>query len=254
MRPPSATDAGLAAVVAAAIVLELALRGTDAPTVAAVPLSLAIAVPLAWQRAAPLAAAAAIGAAILGWAAAADDLAPNTLFVPPLLAFYHLGAHPERRRALQGTLLIAALAIATPVVAGTGFEDALFVAVLLGAPWIGGRVSRRHRDVAQRLAAVAEDLRRERGEHERLAVLAERTRIAAELNDAVAHALTEILMQAGAASQAIADDPDTATAALRAVQERGRAAVLELRRMLVLMRASKAPQASTNARVDRRIR
>jgi hypothetical protein len=45
-------------------------------------------------------------------------------------------------------------------------------------------------------------------------------------------------MQAGAASKAIADDPDTATAALRAVQDCGRATVLELRRVLVLMRAS----------------
>jgi signal transduction histidine kinase len=254
MRRPPATDAGLATPVAAAIALELALRGTDAPMGAAIPLSLAIALPLAWRHAAPLAAAAGVAAAILGWAAAADDLAPNTLFIPPLVAFFCLGAHPERRRALQGTLLIAALAIATPMVAGTGFGEALFVAVLLGAPWIGGRVVRRHRDVAQRLAAVAEDLRRERDEHERLAVLAERTRIAAELNDAVAHALAEILMQAGAASRAIANDPETATAALRAVQERGRAAVLELRRMLVLMRAGTAPQLPTIARVDRRHR
>jgi signal transduction histidine kinase len=252
MRRPPAMDAGLAAAVAAAIALELALRGTDAPTGAAVPLSLAIALPLAWRRAAPLAAAAGVAAAILGWSAAADDLAPNTLFVPPLLAFFHLGAHPERRRALQGTLLIAALGIATPMVAGTGVGEALFVAVLLGAPWIGGRVVRRHRDAAERLAAVAEELRRERDEHQRLAVLAERARIAAELNDAVAHALAEILMQAGAASKAIANDPDTATAALHAIQERGRAAVLELRRMLVLMRAGTAPQLSTNARVDRR--
>jgi signal transduction histidine kinase len=179
---------------------------------------------------------------------------PEHAVCPTARRLLYLGAHPERRRALQGTLLIAALAIATPMVAGTGFGEALFVAVLLGAPWIGGRVVRRHRDVAQRLAAVAEDLRRERYEHERLAVLAERTRIAAELNDAVAHALAEILMQAGAASKAIANDPDTATAALRAVQERGRAAVLELRRMLVLMRAGTAPQVSTNARVDRRQR
>jgi signal transduction histidine kinase len=248
VRRPPATDAGLAAVVAAAIALELALRGTDAPTAAAVPLTLAIAVPLAWRRAAPLAAAAAVAAAILGWAAAADDVAPNTLFVAPLLAFFHLGAHPERRRALQGTLLIAALAVATPAVDETGLGDALFVAVLLGAPWLGGRVVRRHRDAAQRLAAVAEELRRERDEHERLAVLAERTRIAAELNDAVAHALAEILMQAGAASNAIANDPETATAALRAVQERGRAAARELRRMLVLMRASpsrETPASST---------
>jgi signal transduction histidine kinase len=120
--------------------------------------------------------------------------------------------------------------------------------MLTGAPWLGGRVVRHHRDAAERLAAVADDLRRERDEHERLAVLAERARIAAELNDAVAHALAEILMQAGAASKAIADDPDTATAALRAVQDRGRAAVLELRRMLVLMRASPSremPSSST---------
>jgi signal transduction histidine kinase len=125
-----------------------------------------------------------------------------------------------------------------PAIAGTAFvDDAAFIVVFLGAPWLGGRLVRRHRDATERLAAVAEDLRRERAEHERLAVLAERARIAAELNDAVAHAVAEILMQAGAASKALGEDPDAATTAMRSVQERGRAAVLELRRMLVLMRA-----------------
>jgi signal transduction histidine kinase len=188
-------------------------------------------------RAAPVAAAASVSAAIVGWSAAADEFGPNLLFAAPLIAFFHLGAHRERRRALQGLLLIPALPIAMSVVAGTGLTDAPFDVALMGAPWLGGRGVRRHRDAAQRLAAVADDLRRERHEHQRLAVLAERARIAAELNDAVAQALTEILIQSGAASQAIADDPDTATTALRVVQERGRAAVLELRCRLVLMRA-----------------
>ncbi len=239
-RPPVA-DSTLAAVFAAAIGIELALRGTDAPTAAAIPLSLGVAIPLAWVRVAPVAAAAVVSVAIVGWSAAADEVAPNLLFAAPLLAFFHLGAHPDRRRAMQGLVLIPALSIATTVVAGTGFEDTPFDIALTGAPWLGGRGVRRHRNAAQRLAAVAEDLRRERDEHQRLAVVAERARIAAELNDAVAHALTEILVQSSAASNAIADDPDAATAALRVVQERGRAAVLELRRMLVLMRADASP-------------
>jgi len=238
MRRPDPRDAALAALVAAAIATELALRCTDAATAWAVLLTAAISLPLAWWRTAPVAAAAGAGAALLGWTVAADDLAPNALFVPLILAFYGVGAHVPRRGALHGILLIAALAVAAPVVAGTAFfDEAPFTVVFLGAPWLGGRLVRRHRDATERLAAVAEELRRERAEHERLAVLAERARIAAELNDAVAHALGEILMQAGAASKALAHDPEAATTALRAVQERGRAAVLELRRMLVLMRA-----------------
>ena len=241
MRRPPLTDAALAALYAAGMCAELAAGGTDAPTAAAIPLTIAAAVPLAWVRVAPLAVAAVVSAALIGWSAAADEVAPNLLFAAPLIAFFHLGAHTDRRRARQGLLLIFALPIGTTAVAGTVFSDVPFDIALLGAPWLGGRAVRRHRDAADRLAAVAEDLRRERAEHERLAVLAERTRIAAELNDAVAHALTEILIQSGAASKALADDPDTAVTALRVVQDRGRAAVLELRRMLVLMRAE-APQ------------
>lgn len=133
--------------------------------------------------------------------------------------------------------------------ARTGLAEALFVAVLPGAPWMGGRVVRRHRHAAARLAAVAE----EPAAGARRAPTTGRARRAhadrCRAQRRVAHALAEILVQAGAASKAIADDPDTATVALRAVRERGRGPVLELRRMLVLMRAGTAPHVSTDARI-----
>jgi signal transduction histidine kinase len=111
---------------------------------------------------------------------------------------------------------------------------------VVGSPWFGGRLARGHADRAKRLADLAAELERERAEHERLAVLAERARIAAELNDAVAHSLAEITLQAGAAAELLPSDPERARGALRTVQERGREALLELRRMLVLMRAGAA--------------
>jgi signal transduction histidine kinase len=67
---------------------------------------------------------------------------------------------------------------------------------------------------------------------------ADRARIAAELNDAVAHGVADVLMQANAAAEILERDPDAAAAALRAVQERGRATLGELRRMLFVMRAA----------------
>jgi len=60
--------------------------------------------------------------------------------------------------------------------------------------------------------------------------------IADELNDAVADGVTDVLMRANAAAEILERDPEAAAAALRAVQERGRATLGELRRMLFVMR------------------
>lgn len=69
------------------------------------------------------------------------------------------------------------------------------------------------------------------------AVLEERQRLARELHDVVAHGLSVIVLQAGAARRVAATDPDRAGAALATIEQAGRDALVEMRRLLGVMRA-----------------
>ncbi len=93
-------------------------------------------------------------------------------------------------------------------------------------------------EVAGRLAVA--DYDRERGAHE--AVSAERTRIARELHDIVAHAVSVIVVQADGAKYALRTDPDAAEQALGAIATTGRDALRELRRTVALLRTEHAPE------------
>jgi signal transduction histidine kinase len=83
----------------------------------------------------------------------------------------------------------------------------------------------------------------------REAVAEERARIAREMHDSVAHSVSVMVLQAGAAEQVLAVSPDRARESLQTIQDIGREAIVELRRMLGLLRdpvedASLAPQPS----------
>jgi signal transduction histidine kinase len=73
------------------------------------------------------------------------------------------------------------------------------------------------------------------------AVLDERTRIARELHDIVAHAVSLIVVQAGAAEPVVEEDPSFAREALRAIRTTGAGALAEMRRMVVVLREGDEP-------------
>jgi len=89
--------------------------------------------------------------------------------------------------------------------------------------------SRAHQQRADDLAAASE-------ERARLAAEAERRRIARELHDIVAHSLSLMVVQAGGAEQIVRTDPDRAAAALGTIQGTGRQALVEMKRLLGLLR------------------
>ncbi|WP_446222673.1 sensor histidine kinase [Nocardia sp. IBHARD005] len=93
-------------------------------------------------------------------------------------------------------------------------------------------------EVAARLAVA--DYDRERRAHD--AVAAERTRIARELHDVIAHAVSVIIVQADGAKYALRQDPDTAERALATIAGTGRDALRELRRTVALLRTEHAPE------------
>jgi signal transduction histidine kinase len=232
---PRAADAALALVLAALVQWEILTTDVTGPKWLLVPAGLAITVPLAWRRVAPLpallfvmAAAAAAGLA----AADSDEVAqtPQLPFLAEILAVYSVAAHAERRRALIGLLVSwAALLAAEP-------GDFVVMGPAWAGIWLAGRLVRARGQDARRLRELAQALERERVEEARLAVAEERTRIARELHDVVAHAMSTIVLEAGAERVNLDEGQTSARQALHSIERMGRQALAEMRRLVGVLR------------------
>jgi signal transduction histidine kinase len=251
------TDLLLAAVLAVVGQMEVwLLEGVRLRVVAAL-LYLAFSAALAYRRHSPLAVAVAVS--VLANAAMVAGVPRNETFVIAavlLIGVYSVAAHSERRAAAVG------LAVALPlswagVLLTPGSKDPdnyAFLTLLLGGAWILGRMLRR-----RVLQAVALERRALQAEHDRedamrAAVAEERGRIARELHDIIAHGLSLMIVQAGAAEQILSKNPAQAAAPLQTIQKIGREALGDMKRLLGLLRveetADLAPQPSL-AHVDR---
>jgi signal transduction histidine kinase len=197
-----------------------------------VPTMLTATLPLALRRRFPL----AVLCVVMG-ASAAQGL----LTVPIegmagalalILAVYSLAAHTERARALAG--LAIALVAAIPI--DEDASDFMFAAFLIGGTWLVGRSLRTNRLRARELEALAAELANEREERARLAVAAERARIARELHDVVAHSVSTMVVQAEAGEALLDGHPRRAREAFASIQSTGREALAEMRRLLGLLR------------------
>ena len=249
---PGRADVALAAALGAAAESELALANArHTPLVGALLIGFVLCAPLAWRRVAPLEALAVTSAAAIGLALAGtspEDLSTTSVLVA-VLAF-SIGSHLSRRRALAGLAGVVGLIFA--VVALTGSftaSDTIFPVVVFGGCWVLGRVLRDRARLTAELTTRTEQLERERGERERDAVARERVRIARELHDVIAHSVSVMVVQAGAARRVLDRDRDASVGALDAVQATGREALTEMRRLLGILRpdgqdADHSPQPS----------
>jgi signal transduction histidine kinase len=158
---------------------------------------------------------------------------PPDLFVAVLMlaaASYGAGAHLEGRRGLLGLGL--AVATVTTLAAIYDPGDIVFpVAFFCVAPWLVGRTLRNHTALARELAEKAERAAHARAEDERRAIAAERSRIARELHDVLAHSLSVMVVQSAAARRIVERDPQRAADAAELVRETGREALVELRHL-----------------------
>ncbi|WP_217923704.1 sensor histidine kinase [Miltoncostaea oceani] len=112
----------------------------------------------------------------------------------------------------------------------------LSVIPTLGVAWLIGHLYRVNARRTAELRERAERLERERETEARAAVAEERARIAREMHDVVAHSLSVMVVQAEAAEAMLDTDPERARRPLGAVQDTGRGALTELRRMLGVLR------------------
>jgi signal transduction histidine kinase len=163
------------------------------------------------------------------------------VLVPGLIALYSVGAHEERPRSLLplAGLVAVVLARETNNPDNTDLRqllDALAWESTIFAAWLLGAYLRTRRLYVAELEERAIRAERAREEQARAAVADERRRIARELHDAVAHGVTVMVVQAEAAEEILGRDPERVRQALRKVHQTGREALVELRRLLGVLR------------------
>jgi signal transduction histidine kinase len=196
---------------------------------------LVLALSLAWRRRAPLIVlAVAIAASVAANFAVVLDAA-TTPAVALVVAVYSVGAHTERVREWIGLAGVAAL-IGANAAEQLSFGDLLLITMILGGAWLAGRAMRHWRERERTLERLTVDLEREREEKARAAVAEERVRIARELHDVVAHAISVIVLQARGGRRSLATDPAEARVALNTIEATGSEALAEMRRLLGMLR------------------
>jgi signal transduction histidine kinase len=154
-----------------------------------------------------------------------------------LLAFWAVGSYNH------GQLAIAGLGIGLGTLAIIAAEDdrvdvslALNTAILYTGAWLFALLLARRSRRAHAAEERAAQLERDQHESAVAAAAEERTRIARELHDVIAHSLSVMTVQAGAARTLLPEHPEQAMPPLLAVEETGRQTLAEMRRLLGILR------------------
>jgi signal transduction histidine kinase len=200
-------------------------------------LTIAATAPVAFRRVAPKTVVGVVTAAQVT-AEALGVQGPG--FIGVLIAVYSLAAHDagqaRRWTAISVTTVIGVLFLTGWLLDEVGIASLVSsVVILVSAYAIGDNVQRR-RQAAIDLVERAERAERERDlvAHQRVAD--ERTRIARDLHDVVAHSVSVMVIQAAAARRTLETDPATASATLEELETTGRQAMNDLRRVLGVLR------------------
>jgi signal transduction histidine kinase len=237
---PFSTDGLIALVAFVACELELALSSNiDGPHWVNAVAAAGVTLPVAFRRPYPLYVAPLVAAFALWQETLNGDLLENTItpVITLPLAIYSLGVLLGRRRAILGFVVTLVLFWTFLIVAGeTGADDFVFSLVLIGGPFLVGRIGNARIALSRELRAKAARLEQEQQEGAKLAVAQERARIAREMHDVVAHNLSVMVVQSSAARRMIDRNPERAREALVSVEHTGREALAEMRRMLDMLR------------------
>jgi signal transduction histidine kinase len=225
-RHPLLVDVGLVALLLAATIVSTLHRGDPA---AALILGTLETLPLLWRRQRPVAVVFVVTAVALATVAFDYWLLPVQLAV----ALYTLAASSDSRASrVAGVTSIAVMTIALAVTGYAEFGDSAARVVFLVAAWLLGDSIGSRRAYVREIEEKARRLEREREVEARRAVAEEQARIARELHDVVAHALSVIVVQAAAADDVFDVDPRRAREPIRAIELASRAALGDLRRVL----------------------
>jgi signal transduction histidine kinase len=241
-RSPMALDVTIAAMFA--VVAEVELRIYDQPILAGTvsprldsALVLMPLVPLAWRRAWPFAAVVAMPLVVTAIGVAGGTICFFATMLPFVLLMYAVAAWSQSPFDVVG--LVSPLLLLAPMVGydpGFSPNDWVFGLVVAIAGWAAGQGARHWRRQSQELAAALAAAEAGRDALAELAVAEERARIARELHDVVAHGVSVMVMQAGVARLDLPREPAEADAALARIEDAGRTALAEMRRLLGIWR------------------
>ncbi|MGF7124624.1 sensor histidine kinase [Rhodococcus sp. AG1013] len=208
-----------------------------------VAVTLGMTLPLAWRRSRTVISGFVVAAfAVAHLVLIPDTLLPSAFAVP--VALYAFAAYTPRwssYTALAIAILGAAAAGAEYFAyEGRGWEQAvitaMFLIVFVLAVWAFGDLRRVRIQELEGLAERARLLELERAQEAELAAVNERTRIAREMHDIVAHSLTVVIAQADGGRYGAAQDPQAAIDALETISSTGRQALTDMRALLSVLR------------------
>ena len=163
----------------------------------------------------------------------------NGSLLPAVLLSYSVAVHGSRRVAVAA---LGAIPVASAVRELNNPENTTVAEVLNGlgwdmvivASWLLGAYVRTRRQLVV-------ELRQRAADSAEAAAVAERARVARELHDVLAHSLGVVVVQAEAAEEALARRPEVAAESLRSIQRTGREALVEVRRLVGVLREDEAP-------------
>jgi signal transduction histidine kinase len=194
---------------------------------------------VAWRRRAPgaMTAVAVVSFTVAGLSShgAHSRIEP----IAAVLDYYMLGrlSIQRGRPEVDAGLLVAAVAALVIVpVSPNVLQVAATWTSFVGGPFAAGRAVGSRVALTRELRGNAQRLEREQQERARHAAAEERNRIARELHDVVAHSVSVMVIQTQAARRVAAGDREAARAALGSVQSCGRDALMEMRRMIGVLR------------------
>jgi signal transduction histidine kinase len=245
-------DAAVPVLVAAVIVVGLLVHGGDSSRPLPLAIGLAAAAVLWARRRAP-AGTLAISGALVVLLLHVDSRAGTIAVLTPAVALYSLALRRGRIPQLLAALAAVATVIAVDIVhSGTPtLLQTLAHVMLVAIPLLAAEAMRAHRSYLAVMSERLELAERTREQEAERRAEQERMRIARELHDVVAHTLTEINVQAGAAAERLA--PGDTRAALEKIEDSSRDAIRELRAILGVLRdrdGSPAPRAPTPGHED----
>jgi signal transduction histidine kinase len=160
----------------------------------------------------------------------------STFVLGMAVAFLLGNLHNGARARIGLVIVLVAEVIIVHNIPGHPASQLVFIPILFGICWVAGFALRERAEEAEAALVRASEAERDREVAMRIAVSEERARIARELHDIVAHAVSVMVLQIGAVRHKLRDTRGEDREVLMGVEQTGRAALAEMRRLLAVMR------------------
>jgi signal transduction histidine kinase len=238
-------DRGIAGVLLVAGVVELFAR-TNTPEAQSLAIVGVGYLTLLWRRSRPLIAGATMFSMWILFNVVGDQVQSIQMpLIGALFMGYAMGAYTDGRDARIAPLVILAGVLGvTATWDDQVFTDYVFPTAFVLIAWLAGRGVRTRTRLTEELHEAAVRAQEAHEEEVARAAADERRRIAREMHDVVAHSVSVMVVQAGGARRILERDPARAVEAAARIEDVGRAALVEMRRLLGLLHHGdeRAPQ------------